>query len=237
MTFDLNCDMGESFGAWKLGADEEVMPLVTSANIACGFHAGDPTVIRRTVELALRHGVAIGAHPSYSDLQGFGRRSVKLTYREIEDTVLYQVAALHGTVHACGGTLHHVKMHGALYNDAARDHGIALAAVRAIRRLDSRLYLYALAGSVMVRAGREVGLRVVEEGFADRLYEADGTLASRSKPGALFTDPGEAVNQVVQLVRSRGVRTVCIHGDNPAAVAIARAIKAREDCELAAPEW
>ncbi len=235
---DLNCDVGESYGAWRMGRDEELIPLVTSANVACGFHAGDPVVIRRTVELALAHGVAVGAHPSYPDLQGFGRRSMHLSVEELEDTVLYQVAALEGVVRACGGELHHAKLHGALYNDAAVGLEVALACLRAVRRLSPSPLVYVLAGSEMLRAAEELGLRAVEEGFADRRYNPDGSLVSRSLPGALITDPEAAAEQAAGIaLRSRvetergsiEVRagTLCVHGDNPSAVGIARAVRER----------
>lgn len=235
---DLNSDMGESYGAWQLGADEALMPLITSANIACGFHAGDPSIIEQTVRLALDHGVAVGAHPSYPDLSGFGRRSMQVAARELESLVLYQVAALAGIVHANGGTLSHVKLHGALYNDAAADPLLAEAAVRALLRYDNTLLLYALAGSEMARIARSFGLRVVEEAFADRRYNGNGTLQNRSVGGAVIVDQDEAADQAVQIVMAGQVRTdqgdiqlragtLCVHGDNPNAASIAREVRAR----------
>lgn len=236
-SIDLNCDMGESYGEWRLGADDALMELVTSANIACGAHAGDPLTIERTVRLALEREVAPGAHPSYPDLQGFGRRSMRLLPAEVRSLVLYQVAAIEGIVRAHGGSLKHVKLHGALYNDAARDPALAAAAVEAIRALNAGLLIYALAGSAMVRVARDAGLTVVEEAFADRRYNPDGTLQSRLTEGALITDPALAAAQVREIALNGGViahdgacvpltaGTVCVHGDNPAAVAIARAVR------------
>lgn len=242
-SIDLNCDMGESFGEWRLGADDALMELVTSANVACGYHAGDPATIERTVKLALEHEVAIGAHPSYPDLSGFGRRRMQIAPDEVESLVLYQVAAVRGIVSANGGALHHVKLHGALYNDAARDPELALAAVRAVQRLDDGLLLYALAGSTMARIGALEGLHVVEEGFVDRRYNGDGALLSRQAEGAVITDPEEAAAQARELaLRGRvlaadgasvpvAAATLCVHGDNPVAPLIARRV--RETLELA----
>ncbi|HWT46584.1 MAG TPA: 5-oxoprolinase subunit PxpA, partial [Vicinamibacterales bacterium] len=168
---DLNCDMGESFGAWRLGADAAIMPSITSANIACGFHAGDPGVMRATVRLASDAGVAIGAHPGFPDLAGFGRREMGMSEADVQDMVLYQVAALAGFARAAGTTLTHVKPHGALYNMAARDRRLSEAIARAVASFDPALVLFGLAGSVMLEAGRDAGLRVAAEGFADRGYE------------------------------------------------------------------
>lgn len=250
LSMDLNCDMGESFGAWRLGDDEALMRLVTSANIACSYHAGDPPTIERTVRLALEQGVAIGAHPSYPDLQGFGRRSMRLTPDEARSFVLYQVAALEGIVRANGGTLHHVKLHGALYNDAARDATLASAAAEAVLALNRELFVYALAGSVMATVASEAGLPVVEEAFADRRYEPDASLQSRHVAGALITDPGQAAAQAREIVLNRRVTahdgtaipmhagTLCIHGDSPAAVSVAHAVRealVTSDVELRSP--
>ena len=234
---DLNCDMGEGFGSWRIGADAALLDFMTSANVACGYHAGDPPTIERTVQLALDRGVAVGAHPAYPDLQGFGRRSMRLSPDELESIVLYQVAAVHGITRALGGTLRHVKLHGALYNDAAADVELARAALRAVQRLDERLILYALAGSPMAHLARQLGLPVVEEAFADRRYNADGTLQDRAIPGALITDPETAAAQARDVALHRRVTsadgavvavragTMCVHGDNPSAVAIARDIR------------
>ncbi len=236
---DLNCDMGESYGVWKLGADEELLDVVTSANIACGYHAGDPLTIERTVRLALEKGVAVGAHPSYPDLQGFGRRSMRLPTAELRAAVLYQVSAVEGIVRAQGGRLSHVKLHGALYNDAAVDPVLAAAVAEAVRSLNSGLLLYALPDSEMARAALEVGLEVVEEAFADRRYDPGGTLQSRSMPGSLITEPEVTATQALGIALhgrlsahdgtpvSVRARTLCVHGDNPAAVAIARTVRER----------
>jgi 5-oxoprolinase (ATP-hydrolysing) subunit A len=234
---DLNCDMGESFGAWRMGADAAVMPSITSANIACGFHAGDPGVMRETVRLAVEAGVAIGAHPGYPDLAGFGRRDMQMTPRELEDMLLYQIAALAGFARASGVELKHVKPHGALYNMAARDRRLSDTIVRAVLSFDSSLVLFGLAGSVMLAAGRDAGLRVAAEGFADRMYEPDGSLTPRSRPGAVLDDPAAVASRAVRMIRDgivsasdgREVRvhidTICVHGDTPGAALSARALR------------
>ena len=239
MRVDLNCDMGESFGAWKLGADDKMMTIITSANIACGWHAGDPLVMERTVRLAQQHGVGVGAHPGYPDLLGFGRRSMALSPAEAEAYVLYQVAALQGIARANGVPLVHVKAHGQLHNDAVANPALAEAIARAVARLDPNLILVGLPGSTLVRAGRDLGLRVAEEAFADRAYEADGTLRSRRLPGAMIEDPGQAADQVLRILRDGeviaydGTRvplradTVCVHGDGPTAPAIATELRRR----------
>ncbi len=239
MAIDLNCDMGESFGAYALGADEALMPLVTSANIACGYHAGDPMVMDRTVRLALRYGVGIGAHPGFPDLMGFGRRAMHLRPEEIENYVLYQVGALEAFVRSVGAELTHVKPHGALYNMAARDPEIARAVARGVARAGPRRILVGLANSALIQAAAEVGLPAAREGFADRAYLPDGTLAPRHLPGAVIEDPERAADQAVSIALRREVRTVggeviplvadtlCIHGDTPGAVEIARAVRRR----------
>ncbi|MBW6493535.1 MAG: LamB/YcsF family protein [Burkholderiaceae bacterium] len=236
-TIDLNCDMGESFGAWKMGADAAVMPLVSSANIACGFHAGDGATIRNTIDLALEHGVAIGAHPGLADLQGFGRRAMKITPQEMYDLVLYQAGALQAFVRVAGARLHHVKCHGALYNTAAGDEALSDAMARAVQDLDGEVMLYALAGSTMAAVAQRRGLRVVAEGFADRGYRDDGTLAPRGTPQAMIEDETRAVMQALAMVREGSVisvtgrsvavlpDTLCLHGDQPGAVGFARALR------------
>lgn len=236
---DLNCDLGESFGRWNLGCDELVLPLVSSANVACGMHAGDPAVMRRTIGLAKAAGVSVGAHPGYPDLQGFGRRQMALSPEEAYAFVQYQVAALTGMCRAQGVRLAHVKPHGALYNAAARDEALARAVAAAVADLDPTLTLVALAGSVSARAGREAGLAVAEEFFADRGYRADGTLVPRGARGDLVRDEREAAARVERAVRQGVVTatdgtevpvrcdTVCIHGDGPAALAFARGVRAR----------
>ncbi len=235
---DLNCDMGESFGAWRLGDDQGLMRTITSANIACGAHAGDPDVMRRTVRLAREHGVAVGAHPGFPDLAGFGRREMDVTPDEVEGLVLYQVGALGAMARAEGMRLQHVKPHGALYNMAARDSAIADAIARAIHAFDPSLILFGLAGSLMLPAGEAAGLRVASEVFADRAYEPDGRLASRRKPGAVIHDSARVAERAVQMVRDGRIEalngasvhvradTICVHGDTPGAAALARDIRA-----------
>ena len=242
-SIDLNCDMGESYGAWTMGQDEAVMPLVSSANVACGFHAGDPTVMRRTVRLARQHGVAIGAHVSLPDLQGFGRREMKVSPDEARDLTLVQIGALAAIAAAEGARVVHVKPHGALYNMAARDARLSEAIARAVREFDPKLVLFGLAGSALPKAGEAAGLRVAHEAFCDRSYEADGTLTPRTLAGAVIDDPAAAAEQLAALVAggeiaSRdGTRirvacdTVCVHGDRHDAAAFARALRARLDAD------
>ena len=234
---DLNCDVGESYGAYRFGADDALMPWITSANVACGYHAGDPLVMDETVRLAVRHGVGIGAHPGFPDLLGFGRRAMQLAPGEVENYVLYQVGALAAFARAAGAELAHVKPHGALYNVAARDVEMARAVVRGVARAGSDLILVGLAGSALLEAAREAGLAVASEGFADRAYNPDGTLHSRRLPGALLESPAAAAEQALRIARdgtvtshtgeeiSLHVDTICIHGDTPAAVEIAQAIR------------
>src|SRR5215813_2144440 len=181
---DLNCDMGESFGAWKMGNDAALMGHVSSVNIACGFHAGDPSTIREAIETAVEKGVAIGAHPSYPDLQGFGRRQMSLSPKEIYDLVLYQVSALRGISEACGGDLHHVKPHGALYNQAAKNKEMSRAIAEAVKAVDRALILYGGSQSELITEAENAGLRVASEVFADRTYQSDGSLTPRNQPNA-----------------------------------------------------
>ncbi|MEQ1880177.1 MAG: 5-oxoprolinase subunit PxpA [Burkholderiales bacterium] len=237
-TLDLNCDMGEGFGAWKMGEDAALLDNVTSANIACGFHAGDPGTMRRTVSLAMSKNVALGAHPSLPDLQGFGRRTMSVSAEEVRDLIIYQVGALAGTARALGGTLSHVKPHGALYNMAAENPALARAIAEAIKAIDSTLILFALADSELLRAGAQAGLRVASEVFADRTYQSDGSLTPRTDPDALIQDTGTAIAQVRHMVSQGFVRsiqgidvpvtadTLCIHGDQPDAVEFSRKIRA-----------
>jgi len=236
-TIDLNCDMGESYGAWKMGADAEVMPFITSANIACGFHAGDPATIRKTVRLAADHGVAIGAHPSLPDLMGFGRRVMRISPQEMYDLVIYQTGAVEAFARAAGVKLHHVKCHGALYNMAANDEALSDAMARAAKDLGGVL-LYALAGSAMMACAAKQGVRAVGEAFADRGYQDDGTLAPRNIPGGMIEDEAKSVAQALAMVRDGHVTslsgkrvpvapaTLCLHGDQPGAVAFAKALRA-----------
>jgi UPF0271 protein len=237
-TIDINCDMGESYGAWKMGADAEVMPFVTSANIACGFHGGDPATIRTTVKLAVDHGVAVGAHPSLPDLQGFGRRAMKISTQDMYDLVVYQAGAVEAFARAAGARLHHVKCHGALYNMAANDEALSEAMARAVRDLGGGVMLYALSNSVMMTTAQKHGVRVAGEVFADRAYADDGTLAPRGSPGAMIEDAALAARRALEMVEKRYVTslsgkpirvspdTLCLHGDQPGAVAFARAIRA-----------
>lgn len=230
--------MGESFGAWTIGADAEVLEHVSSANIACGFHAGDPAVMHRTVAGALARGVAVGAHPSLPDLQGFGRRAMAVTPDEVYDLVLYQVGALSGFCCALSSRLSHVKAHGALYNLAARDAALADAIAWATRDFDPALVLFGLAGGELVRAGQRAGLKVANEVFADRTYQPDGTLTPRHQPRAIIHDSHLALRQVEQMLCNGSVialdgsevavepDTICIHGDQPGAVSFARELRA-----------
>jgi UPF0271 protein len=234
---DLNSDVGESFGAYKIGTDEEVLKYVTSANIACGFHAGDPMVMERTVDIAVENGVAIGAHPGYPDLMGFGRREMRLTPKEAKACVKYQLGALMAFVTAKGLRVRHVKAHGALYNMAAVDQDLAVAIAEAVFEVDREIILLALAKSQMVKAASDVGLRVAEEVFADRAYNPDGTLVPRDKPGAMIHDEDVAVRRVIEMIDSGTVRSidgtdieikadsVCVHGDNPKALAFVERIR------------
>jgi UPF0271 protein len=237
MKIDINCDMGESFGAYRLGHDAEVMPYITSANIACGYHAGDPLVMAATVKLAQKHGVGLGAHPGHPDLQGFGRRSLDLTPEEAEAIVLYQIGALAAFAKAEGGELTHVKAHGALYNQAAKDPALAAALARGVARFSKGLILVGLAGSAMITAAQQVGLRVANEAFPDRDYNPDGSLRSRRQPGAVLDDPVQAVANGV-LLATKGieiteggksewlsVQTLCIHGDTAIAAQVALRLK------------
>jgi UPF0271 protein len=234
MAIDLNCDMGE--GA---GEDEGIVPLVSSINVACGFHAGDPATIRATIRLAARHGVAVGAHPSYPDRAGFGRAPMVRSPEEVRDDVVYQVAAVRAFCAAEGVPLVHVKPHGALYNTAAQDPVLAAAICEAVRQVDPGLVIVCLAGSPMAGVVRSLGMRCAEEAFADRGYTPEGTLVPRGRPGALVDDPGAVAERVAAMARERRVNsvsgtpvtmaadTICLHGDTPGAALLAAAIRAR----------
>jgi UPF0271 protein len=236
-TIDINCDLGESYGAWKMGNDEGVMPHITSANVACGFHGGDPATIRKTVQLAVANGVAVGAHPSLPDIMGFGRRAMKLTPEEAYDLVVYQAGAVQAFARAAGARLHHVKCHGAFYNMAATDEGLADGMARAVRDLGEGVILYALSGSRMMDAGRRLGVPTIAEVFADRSYQDDGTLTPRTKPGAMIEDEAASVAQALAMAEQGTVKsqsgksisvdagTICLHGDQPGAVAFAVALR------------
>lgn len=236
----LNCDMGESFGNYSLGLDSEVMPHVDCANIACGFHASDPHVMRRTVRLAVEHGVRVGAHPAYPDLMGFGRRSMACSSAEVEDMVLYQMGALAGICQAEGTAIRYVKPHGALYNDMARDHELLRAVMRAVRSFDPGLPLMLMATADPApsrQLAREMDIAIWFETFADRAYDANGHLVSRRLPGAVHHDQAIIVEQAVRLAKGEPLRsadgtelelpcdTLCVHGDNPESVAAVRAIR------------
>lgn len=229
MTIDLNCDMGESFGRYTLGQDAALMPLITSTNIACGYHAGDPLVMQATLRLARQLGVAAGAHPGWPDLQGFGRREMAFSPAEVEALVLYQIGALAALARAEGIELTHVKPHGALYNQAARDPGLAAAVARAVQRFSRNLVLVGLAGSHSLAAAAEIGLDTAAEGFPDRAYLADGSLLPRSQPGAVLETPAEVAQNAVRLAQegigAHALATLCLHGDHPHAVENARAVR------------
>jgi len=240
---DLNCDMGESFGAWRMGNDAALMDFVSSVNVACGFHAGDAGVIRKTIETAIRKNVAIGAHPSFPDLQGFGRREMKMSADEIFDIVLYQISAVKGICESLGAKLHHVKPHGALYNQAAREKISAKAVVEAVKSLDANLILYGLSQSFLISEAEKIGLQTASEVFADRSYQTSGNLTPRSEANALIKNSEQAVAQVLQMISEQTVTatngekvsikadTICIHGDGENALEFAKTInkKLREN--------
>jgi UPF0271 protein len=235
---DLNADVGEAFGSWVMGQDADVLAFVTSANVACGFHAGDPEVMDRTVALAVKAGVSVGAHPGHPDLRGFGRRALQASPEEIERDVLYQVGALQAFARAHGTRVAHVKPHGALYNQAAEDERVARAIARGVARAGRDLVLVGLASTTVMRAAAEAeGIRFAAEAFADRRYTPAGTLQSRREPGSVLTDPAAAAAQAVRIATEGRVTatdgrevelradTLCLHGDNPAAVANAKAVR------------
>ncbi len=238
MRIDLNSDMGESFGAYTIGHDAGLMTSITSANVAAGFHAGDPTVLRETIRLAKARGVAVGAHPGFPDLVGFGRRELNVAAREAEDLVLYQIAAVAGVAAAEGVHLQHVKPHGALFNMAVKDAVLAGAIARAVAAFDRTLILFGLPGSQILKAGRAEGLRVAAEIFADRAYEPDGSLVSRRKPGSVIHDVQAVVDRAVRMVSDNVVvavdgtivaleaDTICVHGDTPGSDGLAAALRA-----------
>jgi len=235
---DINCDLGESYGEFKIGNDEKIMPHITSANIACGFHAGDPTTIVRTINIAKKYKVAVGAHPGYPDIIGFGRREMQLTSEEAKNYTLYQVSALLGFAKAASLSLQHVKPHGALYNMAVKDEKLSKAIVEAIKALDTDLIVFALPNSTLSKVAAENGLRVAHEFFADRAYNPDGSLVSRKQSNAIIQDPKKVVERVVKavedgtVVAANGevldvgkVHTVCVHGDTLTALELAETIK------------
>jgi len=236
MPIDLNCDVGESFGRYVLGGDVEVLPWITSANIACGFHAGDPGVMRKTVAMAVTHGVSIGAHPGFPDLVGFGRRAMALSSEELRDALIYQIGALMGFARVYGVRVQHVKPHGALYNLCANDERMGQVIVNALRELDPQLILFGLAGSRILSIARDAGLKAASEVFADRAYHADGSLVPRNVAGAVLTDPDVVAERVVSMVKNKQVttingdvialefETICVHGDTPDAAHLVKHI-------------
>lgn len=240
---DLNCDLGESFGAYRLGMDEEIIPLISSANVACGFHAGDFNTMASTARLCAENGISIGAHPGFPDLQGFGRRNMNLSPAEVRNLITYQVGALAAFCRSAGVQLRHVKPHGALYNMAAKNPDLAKAICQGIYDFDPSLILLGLSGSEMLKQAKEIGLPYAAEVFADRAYEDDGTLVARSKPGAMITDEDEAVNRVIRMILEHKVTSingneieicpdsVCVHGDSPKAPLFVRKIRTALEAE------
>ena len=237
LTVDLNADLGESFGRYTLGMDGRILPVISSANIACGFHASDPVVMEKTVMLAKQAGVAVGAHPGYPDLMGFGRRNMAVSPAEARAYILYQLGALDAFLRPLGMKLRHVKPHGAFYNMAAVDYTLAKAVCEAVRDFDPGLILLGLSGSELIRAAEDTGLKACSEVFADRAYEEDSTLVSRNRPGAVITDEGEAIRRVIRMVTEGKVTavtgkdvsiradSVCVHGDGEKAVLFAESIR------------
>ncbi|AND84633.1 5-oxoprolinase subunit PxpA [Clostridium tyrobutyricum] len=244
---DLNCDLGESFGNYKIGLDEEVIPYISSANIACGFHASDPVVMDKTVALAKKYKVSVGAHPGLADLVGFGRRKMDISYKEAKLIVQYQIGALKAFCTSHGIKMNHVKLHGALYNMAAKDLELSLSICKGIYEIDPNLILLALSGSRMIDAAKQTGLKSASEVFADRAYNDDGSLVQRSKPGAVITDEDTAIKRVIRMVKKGKVRSingkdifmkadsVCVHGDGVKALQFVKKINEafhKEDIEI-----
>ncbi|MCI7098425.1 MAG: LamB/YcsF family protein [Lachnospiraceae bacterium] len=233
---DLNCDLGESFGNYKIGMDEEVIPLITSANVACGYHASDPVVMQKTVRMAAENGIGIGAHPGFPDLMGFGRRNMNISTGEAYAYVTYQLGALDAFCRKHGVRMQHVKPHGALYNMAGKDYTLARAICEAVYDFDKELILLGLTGSELIRASETVGLKHANEFFADRAYEEDGSLVARTKPGSMITDENEALERVVKVVKEGTVtsitgkeipldiNSICVHGDGEKALAFVKLI-------------
>jgi 5-oxoprolinase (ATP-hydrolysing) subunit A len=246
LSVDLNCDLGESFGVFRVGNDEKIMKYVSSVNIACGFHAGDPTIMNQTVEIACKNDVKIGAHPGYPDLTGFGRRNMNLTPDEVYANVLYQIGALNAFVIAHGTSLNHVKPHGALYNMCAVNPHLAMAVAKAVYDFNPSLTLYGLANSELIKAGKKYRLKTAQEVFADRTYQADGTLTPRTESNALITDEQQSIKQTIQMVIENQITcvtgetipivadTICLHGDGEHALSFARKIRMafEEECIL-----
>lgn len=240
MKVDLNCDMGEGFGPWPMGDDEAMLDIVSSANIACGFHAGDPSIMFRTAQTAKQKGVAVGAHPGFNDLHGFGRRVIRGdSPAEIERMVAYQIGAMQAVAALAGHKVTYVKAHGSLNNMANEDESLALAIARAIKGVDATLVNVCMPGLLMEKASEQVGVQVAREFFADRTYEDDGTLSSRKKPGSVLHDADAAAERVLRTLQDRAVittsgkripieiDTICVHGDEPSAVVMARTVRAK----------
>ena len=239
MKIDLNCDLGESFGNYKIGMDEEVIKYISSANIACGFHASDPLVMVKTVSLAKESGVSIGAHPGYPDLVGFGRRNMNVAPEELKAMVQYQIGALNAFCKAAGIKMNHVKPHGAMYNMAAKDEKLAIAISAGIAEVDDSLILLGLSGSELLKAANQIGLKCANEVFADRAYEEDGSLVARTKAGAVITNEEEVIERVIKMIKEHKVKaitgkeieikpdSICVHGDNPKALNFVKVIRQR----------
>ena len=240
MTIDLNADLGESYGPYRMGNDEAMLDIVSSANIACGFHAGDPTVMARTVNLCMEKGVSIGAHPGFNDVEGFGRRRIQgIGAAELQAMLAYQIGALQGIAAAHGATVRHVKMHGALANMASEDLVLATTCIAGVQAVDAELVIVAMASTALERAGTELDAPIVREVYADRAYNDDGTLVARTIQGAIIEDAEEAADRVLSMVRDRQVvslngvtvavepESVCVHGDHPHSVRIAAAVRSR----------
>lgn len=236
LRIDINCDMGESFGRYNLGNDEKIMEYVTSINVACGFHAGDPIVMEKTIINALKNNIEIGAHPGYPDILGFGRRNIDITPQEARVYTIYQIGALNGFVKACGGKLQHVKPHGAFYNQAARDYNLAIGICEAIYAVEPELVMLGLSGSMLIKAAKDIGLRTASEVFADRNYNSDGTLVDRAQKNSQINDFDECIKRVIIMVKEQKVKSIdgidisispesiCIHGDEPNALDFAKNI-------------
>lgn len=236
---DLNCDLGESFGRYKLGLDEEIIPLISSANVACGFHASDPVVMQNTIKMAKKSGIQVGAHPGFLDLMGFGRRNMDISLEEAKTYTKYQLGALYAFCKSEGIKIQHVKPHGALYNMAGKNYDLAKAICEAIYEFDKDIILLGLSGSQLIKAGKDTGLRVAREVFADRAYEDDGSLRARSKEGAVITDENIAIDRVVKMVKENKVTaysgkeieiyadSICVHGDGVKALEFVKKIRER----------
>ena len=240
---DLNCDVGESFGNYKIGADDKIIPFISSANVACGFHAGDPVVMKKTIETAKKNNIGIGAHPGFLDLMGFGRREMKISLDEAKAYVLYQLGALGAFCKSEGVKLQHVKPHGALYNMAAKGYNLSKAICEAIADFDSSLIILGLSGSETLRAAKDLGLKYASEVFADRAYEEDGSLVARSKEGAMIHDENEAIERVIKMIKEQKVTSItgkeipikadsiCVHGDGEKALLFVRRIREKLESE------